>query len=95
MRFSLSVFRADKVKEFHEGFGHAGKHTVFDLMEYRYWLPTTRSDIKSWLQVYPAYQMTTRRSHAHHDEMHPLDVPPAFARWHLDFIGETSEDFPQ
>lgn len=88
VRFLPFSERADKVKEFHEGFGHAGKSTIFDLMRFRYRWPTMRTDIKNWLQCCPPCQMNSRRQWAHHDEMHPLDAPLAFARWYLDFIGE-------
>lgn len=32
--------------------------------------------------------MNGPRTSEHKDEMRPLNTPPAFARWHLDFIGE-------
>lgn len=82
------AYRADKVKTFHTGFGHAGKVTIYDLMKFRYWWPTIKNDIQEWLKKCPECQMNARRSHTHHDELHPLDIPPPFARWHLDFIGE-------
>lgn len=88
IRYLPFALRADKVKTFHEGFGHAGKTTVFDLMHLRYWWPSMRADIRDWLSTCPACQMNSRRDRAHHDVMHPLDVPAAFSRWHLDFIGE-------
>ncbi len=34
----------------------------------------------------PSCQVNSRRTRAHQDEMHPLKVPTAFDRWHLDFL---------
>lgn len=82
------VYRADKVKTFHDGFGHAGGKTVFDLMRTRYWWPSMKADIQDWLSRCQECQMNSRKDSAHHDPMHPLEVPEAFARWHFDFIGE-------
>ncbi|KAL1933992.1 hypothetical protein VTP01DRAFT_8082 [Rhizomucor pusillus] len=67
------AYRADKVKTFHTVFGHAGKVTIYDLMKLRYWLPAIKNDIQKWLKKCPECQMKARRSHTHHDEMHPLE----------------------
>lgn len=88
VRFLPFVQRADKVEQFHQGFGHAGRLTVFDLMRYRFWWPTMRIDIQDWIKTCPACQLNGQQSSSHHDEMRPLDIPGAFERWHLDFIGE-------
>ncbi|CDH61294.1 retrotransposon ty3-gypsy subclass [Lichtheimia corymbifera JMRC:FSU:9682] len=88
VRYLPFAARADKVKMFHDGFGHAGQRTVFDLMHTRYWWPTMKVDIQDWLSTCPSCQMNARQGHTHHDPMHPLPVPQAFERWHLDFIGE-------
>jgi hypothetical protein len=47
-----------------------------------------RKDDKLWLKACPMCQINQRKDRAHHDEMHRLDVPAAFHRWFLDFIGE-------
>ena len=47
-----------------------------------------RKDDKLWLKACPMCQINQRKDRAHHDEMHRLDVPAAFHRWCLDFIGE-------
>ncbi|KAG2212941.1 hypothetical protein INT45_002311, partial [Circinella minor] len=88
VRFLPFVQRADKVNSFHEAFGHSGSATLFDLLRFRVWWPSMKADIKEWLQRCPSCQVNSRRSRAHHDVMHPLPVPGAFERWHLDFIGE-------
>ncbi|KAG2213751.1 hypothetical protein INT45_001289 [Circinella minor] len=88
VRFLPFVQRADKVNSFHEAFGHAGSATLFDLLHFRVWWPSMKADIKDWLQRCPSCQVNSRRSRAHHDVIHPLPVPGAFERWHLDFIGK-------
>ncbi|KAG2217578.1 hypothetical protein INT45_012434 [Circinella minor] len=88
VRFLPFVQRADKVNSFHEAFGYAGSATLFDLLRFRVWWLSMKADIKEWLQRCPSCQVNSRCSRAHHDVMHPLPVPGAFERWHLDFIGE-------
>ncbi|KAG1167753.1 hypothetical protein G6F36_012446 [Rhizopus arrhizus] len=80
--------RADIVANFHEGFGHANFDTMLKLFIPRFWWPSMRSDLKAWLSMCPSCQVNSRRSQIHKDVMHPLKVPTAFDRWHLDFIGE-------
>lgn len=46
-------------------------------------------DIDYWLKLCPECQLHSRnKKTAHHAPMKPLEVPPPFSRWHLDFIGE-------
>lgn len=47
-----------------------------------------RNDIQEWIKSCPECQVNGQQSSSHHDEMHPLSIPGAFDRWHLDFIGE-------
>ncbi|KAK4519747.1 Ubiquitin-conjugating enzyme E2 2 [Mucor velutinosus] len=46
-RFCPFSNRATLVNRFHEGFGHAGQGTVFELMRKRWWWPNMRADIQS------------------------------------------------
>lgn len=80
--------RADVVSQYHEGFGHCGFETMVKLLSPRVWWSSLRMDVRNWLRSCPSCQINGRRSLAHKDVMHPLNVPTAFARWHLDFIGE-------
>ncbi|KAG2190788.1 hypothetical protein INT47_000170 [Mucor saturninus] len=89
IRFALFAKRADLVNSFHNGFGHAGEVTVYDLMKKRWWWPGMRSQIQEWLGKCPQCQLASNAErNIHHAPMEPLDIPPAFSRWHLDFIGE-------
>ena len=48
-----------------------------------------KDNITDWLKSCPQCQMTQRaEKNIHHSPMKPLDIPPPFSRWHLDFIGE-------
>lgn len=88
-RYVIFARRADLVKDFHESVGHAGKTTVVDLMTKRWWWPFMRKDIQEWLTACPECQLAAKADRkTHHAPMIPLDVPPPFSRWHLDFIGE-------
>jgi hypothetical protein len=78
--------RADTVAKYHEAYGHAGYKTMLKLLIPRAWWPSLRLDIKQWLSTCPSCQVNSRRTRAHQDEMHPLKVPTAFDRWHLDFL---------
>jgi hypothetical protein len=78
--------RADTVSRYHNAFGHAGYKTMLKLMIPRFWWPSLRLDIEHWLRVCPPCQVNGRVGKAHHDVMHPLKVPTAFDRWHLDFL---------
>ncbi|KAG0741236.1 hypothetical protein G6F22_005145 [Rhizopus arrhizus] len=81
--------RADLVEKFHAGFGHLGKTTVYDLLKKRWWWPDMSGDIQKWLSYCPQCQLAASpNKNKHHAPMVPLDIPPAFSRWHLDFIGE-------
>ncbi|KAG2191605.1 hypothetical protein INT47_012819 [Mucor saturninus] len=81
--------RADLVEDFHRGFGHQGKITVHQLMKTRFWWPKMLFDITNWLSQCPECQLHSRKEKdVHHAPMKPLEVPPPFSRWHLDFIGE-------
>ncbi|KAG1106818.1 hypothetical protein G6F42_016601 [Rhizopus arrhizus] len=80
--------RADLVFKYHEAFGHAGIKTMLKMFTERYWWPGFRKDIQDWLKTCTACQLNSRRDHAHQDVMHPLQIPKAFDRWHLDFVGE-------
>ncbi|CDH56331.1 predicted protein [Lichtheimia corymbifera JMRC:FSU:9682] len=88
-KYVLFARRADLVQDFHESVGHAGKTTVVDLMTKRWWWPFMRKDIQEWLAACSECQLAARADRkTHHAPMIPLDVPPPFSRWHLDFIGE-------
>ncbi|KAG2190783.1 hypothetical protein INT47_012934, partial [Mucor saturninus] len=89
IRYALFARRANLVDNFHKGFGHAGETTVYDLIRKRWWWPGMRTDIQDWLTKCPQCQLASNAErNIHHAPMKPLDVPPAFSRWHLDFIGE-------
>jgi hypothetical protein len=80
--------RADLVEDFHRGFGHQGTTTVDHLMKSRFWWPQMNQDIKNWLTRCNECQLHARKEkNIHHAPMKPLEVPPPFARWHIDFIG--------
>jgi hypothetical protein len=85
LRFAL---RADTVSRYHEAFGHANYDTMLKFFVPRFWWPTMRSDLKSWLSLCPSCQLNSRRGRIPQDVMHPLKIPAAFDRWHLDFVGE-------
>ena len=88
-RYVLFARRADLVQEFHKSVGHASKITVLDLMRKRWWWPGMRADIQEWLAACEQCQLAANADRKnHHAPMKPLEVPPAFSRWHLDFIGE-------
>jgi hypothetical protein len=81
--------RADLVEDFHRGYGHQGKTTVYQIMKTRVWWPKMSGDISSWLSQCPECQLNSRKeTNVHHAPMKPLEIPPPFSRWHLDFIGE-------
>ncbi len=80
--------RGETVAGFHEAFGHFNYPNMMKVLSPRAWWPSMRSDIKEWLAVCPQCQVNKRRGNFHHDVMHPLKVPSAFERWHIDFIGE-------
>ncbi|OBZ80629.1 Transposon Ty3-G Gag-Pol polyprotein [Choanephora cucurbitarum] len=78
--------QADMVSKYHDSFGHAGVRTILKHMIPRFWWPSIHFDIQQWLSVCPSCQVNSRKDKAHYDEMHPLKVPRAFDRWHLDFL---------
>jgi hypothetical protein len=81
--------RADCLDNFHNAFGHLSQLSIYQQMKNRVWWPDMHNDIISWLRYCPKCQLASRtEKNVHHAPMKPLDVPPAFARWHLDFIGE-------
>ena len=80
--------RADTVAKYHETFGHAGVKTMLKMFVPRFWWHTMQKDLKEWLKTCPSCQVNSRRIRAHQDVMHPLKVPTAFDRWHIDFVGE-------
>ncbi|KAG1137891.1 hypothetical protein G6F37_002650 [Rhizopus arrhizus] len=48
-----------------------------------------QEDVTAWISRCPQCQLTApTNKHKHLAPMKPLEVPPAFTRWHLDFIGE-------
>ena len=80
--------RADLVEDFHRGFGHQGTITIEYSMKTRFWWSHMTYDIKNWLQRCPKCQLHSRKEkNIHHAPMKPLEVPPPFSRWHIDFIG--------
>ncbi|KAG2215853.1 hypothetical protein INT45_013897 [Circinella minor] len=88
-RYVLFARHADLVQEFHKSVGHASKITVLDLMHKRWWWPGMRADIQEWLAACEQCQLAANADRkSHHAPMKPLEVPPAFSCWHLDFIGE-------
>ncbi|KAG2195271.1 hypothetical protein INT47_005046 [Mucor saturninus] len=78
--------RADTVSDYHDTFGHAGFKSMIKFLTPRFWWPTMKSDVQQWISVCPSCQINSRKPRAHQDEMHPLKVPTAFDRWHLDFL---------
>ncbi|KAJ8651445.1 hypothetical protein O0I10_013004 [Lichtheimia ornata] len=88
-RYVQFARRADLVRDFHHSLGHAGKTTVVDHMVKRWWWPNMRTDIQEWLASCAECQLAANANRkTHHAPMVPLEVPPPFSRWHLDFIGE-------
>jgi transposase InsO family protein len=79
--------RADTVERYHQAFGHAGKSTMLELFRRRFWWPSMLSEVPRWIQACPRCQLNGKKDQKSHAPMHPLTVPPAFSRWHLDFIG--------
>jgi hypothetical protein len=91
LKFIPFAERADLVYKYHDAFGHAGIKTMLKMFSSRYWWPAMRKDIQEWLRTCAACQLNGTKSKAHQDVMHPLDIPKAFDRWHLDFVGELKE----
>lgn len=80
--------RADLVEDSHRGFGHQATTTIDHLMKSRFWWPQMNQDIKNWLVQCHECQLHARnKKNIHHAPMKPLEIPPPFARWHIDFIG--------
>lgn len=88
VKFIPFTDRADLVTKYHEGFGHASLKNMQNMFHVRYWWPNMRSDLELWLSRCPACQLCSRKPGAHQDVMHPLAVPHAFERWHIDFVGQ-------
>ena len=80
--------RADLVSKHHEGTGHIGVKKLYAIFRDRYWWPRMRSDMDEWIKTCPWCQLNSRKPTAHPEEMHPLPIPHAFERWHLDFVGQ-------
>ena len=78
--------RADTLTKYHKSLGHAGIKTTLYYMLSRFWWPGIKQDIVDWLKLCPSCQVNSRKGTAHKDVMHPLKVPTAFDRWHLDFL---------
>lgn len=91
LKFIPFAERADLVFKYHEAFGHAGIKTMLKMFSARYWWPALRKDILNWLKTCVPCQLNGTQSKAHQDVMHPLNIPKAFDRWHLDFVGELQE----
>ena len=91
LKFIPFAERADLVYKYHEAFGHAGIKTILKMFSSRYWWPALRKDIQEWLRTCAACQLNSTKSKAHQDVMHPLNIPKAFDRWHLDFVGKLKE----
>lgn len=89
VRFCSFANRAELVNRFHEGYGHAGQATVYSLLKKRWWWPGITTDVQEWLSRCKECQLASGNNKSkHHAPMVPLDIPPAFGRWHLDFVGE-------
>lgn len=78
--------RADTVANYHNSFGHAGYKSMIKFLTPRFWWPSLKNDLQHWLSICPSCQVNSRKPRAHQDEMHPLKIPTAFDRWHLDFL---------
>lgn len=88
VRFIPFNERADLVFQYHESFGHAGVKTMLKMFGDRFWWPTMKTDIKDWIRTCAQCQLNSNHTKTHQDVMHPLSIPKAFERWHLDFVGE-------
>ncbi|KAG1177838.1 hypothetical protein G6F36_010757 [Rhizopus arrhizus] len=89
LKFISFARRADMIDDFHTGYGHSGQASVYQLMKSRIWWPRMKDDINLWISRCPQCQLAASPNKStHHAPMKPLEVPHAFARWHLDFIGE-------
>ncbi|KAG1136414.1 hypothetical protein G6F37_011734 [Rhizopus arrhizus] len=89
LKFIPFAKRVDMVDDFHTGFGHTGQASVYQLMKARVWWPRMKEDIGLWISRCPQCQLAAAPDkNSHHAPMKLLEVPPAFSRWHLDFIGE-------
>ena len=80
--------RADLVSKYHEGYGHAGVKNMISIFCVRYWWPKMRQNMETWIKCCSSCQLCENQQKASQDVMHPLTVPHAFERWHIDFIGE-------
>lgn len=89
VRYVLFARRADLVQKFHVALGHTAAHNVYHHLKQRFWWPHMKADIHEWLRTCKQCQLASPADrNTHHAPMKPLDAPPVFSRWHLDFIGE-------
>ncbi|KAG1174195.1 hypothetical protein G6F36_011270 [Rhizopus arrhizus] len=89
LKFIPFAKRADMVDDFHSGYGHAGQASMYNLMKTRVWWPRMQEDINAWISRCSRCQLAAHSDKvSHHAPIKPLEVPHAFSRWHLDFIGE-------
>ncbi|CEG85007.1 hypothetical protein RMATCC62417_18745 [Rhizopus microsporus] len=89
LKFIPFAKRANLVDDFHKGYGHSGQSNMYNLMKNRVWWPNMQADINSWIAQCPQCQLAAAPDKIlHKAPMIPLEVPPVFSRWHLDFIGE-------
>ncbi|KAG1313390.1 hypothetical protein G6F62_014088 [Rhizopus arrhizus] len=89
LKFVPFAKRADMVDDFHSGYGHAGQASMYSLMKTRVWWPRMQEDINTWISRCSRCQLAAHSDKiSHHAPMKPLEIPHAFSRWHLDFIGE-------
>jgi hypothetical protein len=84
--FIMSTHRLEKIKTFHEALGHMAVKAVLDILKTRYWWPSQKDDVISYIN-------SCRKCQLHKNEsqekapLHPLEPAPLpFERWAIDFI---------
>jgi transposase InsO family protein len=91
-KFVPSVGRSQLLKQFHVGLGHLKFDSLEKLFQNRYWWPSWRIDLKSFIRNCAQCQLDSSHSQGTATPIRP--VPPVglpFERWGIDFIQDLPE----
>jgi len=84
--------RLNLMKRFHTGLGHLKFDSIVHLFSLRYWWPSWKTDLKSYISSCPECQLDASHSNGIPTPIRP--IPPSglpFERWGIDFIQDLPE----
>jgi len=91
-----NVLREELLRAYHDNNAHVGRERLYDTLKQKHYFPYMYTTVIEYVSSCHICQTTKTSPHMKKAPLKPLEIPPAFYRLHLDFVGplpKSSEGF--